>query len=113
METLTKDAASNGKVEEEDRILPDPYYRIIETVPPNTYGIERVRFFTGEVNGLPEVERAKVRQLFESYAMKMVHTNASDLDMGAGSCNGLVWLRVDGMKRPYPDLGEMSGDGQS
>ena len=102
--------ASNGTGAEDSRFLPEPYYRVIDSVPPNTFGIERVRYFIGEVNGLPEVSRSTVRAKFNDYAMKMVEMNASDMDMGAGSCKGMVWYRVDGFKRPHPDLGKLSDD---
>lgn len=37
--------------------------------------------------------------------LKMRAANASDLDMGAPGCNGAVWFRVYGVKKPVPELG--------
>jgi twitching motility protein PilT len=109
VETTTKVHSSNG-VKLEGSLLPEQYYRIIETVPPNTYGIERVRYYTGEVNKLPESVKGIVRERFNDFVREMVQKNASDLDMGGDACKGQFWYRVDGFKRPYPDLGEYSPD---
>ncbi len=100
---------TNG-IREDEKLLPEPYYRIIDTVPPNTFGIERVRYYTGEVNKLPESVKGVVRERFNDFVREMVQKNASDLDMGGHSCKGQFWYRVDGFKRPYPDLGEYSPD---
>jgi twitching motility protein PilT len=110
VETATKSTAPSNGIEETDRILPDKYYQMMETVPPNTYGIERIRYYTGEVNKLPESVKAIVRERFNDFVREMVQKNASDLDMGGESCKGHLWYRVDGFKRPYPDLGEFTAD---
>ena len=107
--TTLKRRPTNG-IKEHEQILPEQYYRIIDTVPPNTFGIERVRYYTGEVNKLPESVKGVVRERFNGFVREMVQKNASDLDMGGHSCKGQFWYRVDGFKRPYPDLGEYSPD---
>jgi twitching motility protein PilT len=109
VETTTRRRPSNG-LESTEKILPEQYYRIMDTVPPNTFGIERVRYYTGEVNKLPESVKGIVRERFNDFVREMVQKNASDLDMGGDSCKGYFWYRVDGFKRPYPDLGKYSAD---
>ena len=109
METTTRIRPTNG-VKETEHILPEQYYRIMDTVPPNTFGIERVRYYTGEVNKLPESIKGIVRERFNDFVREMVQKNASDLDMGGDSCKGHFWYRVDGFKRPYPDLGKYTPD---
>lgn len=108
--TAAPDVRVNGSAETEEGILPDAYYRILDTLPPSVYGIERVRYYTGEINGLPEVEKAVVRQKFNDFVSKMMQINASDMDMGGESCNGHIWYRVDGLKKPYPELGRLTED---
>lgn len=40
--------------------------------------------------------------------LKMRAMVASDLDMGGPGCNGYIWFRVYGFKKPYQDLGRFS-----
>ena len=86
--------------------LPASYYRIIEEVSPEFIGMARVRYYAEKLNMLPLADREAARAVFADLAQKMVQLNASDLDMGGTGCNGYVWYRVDGFKRPEPEMGQ-------
>lgn len=86
--------------------LPASYYRIIEEVSPEFIGMARVRYYAEKLNMLSLADREAARAVFADLAQKMVQLNASDLDMGGTGCNGYVWYRVDGFKRPEPEMGQ-------
>ncbi len=86
--------------------LPASYYRIIDEVSPEFIGMTRIRYYAEKLNMLSLADREAARAVFADLAQKMVQLNASDLDMGGTGCNGYVWYRVDGFKRPEPEMGQ-------
>ena len=86
--------------------LPASYYRIIDEVSPEFIGMARVRYYAEKLNMLSLADREAARAVFADLAQKMVQLNASDLDMGGTGCNGYVWYRIDGFKRPEPNMGQ-------
>lgn len=59
---------------------------------------------------LPDEDRKLARTIFDTLAAQMVTVNATDLDLGGPAATGHVWMRVDGQKAPYPDLGTIDVD---
>lgn len=86
--------------------LPPSYYRIISETSPEFVGMARIRYYAEKLNMLPLSEREAARAVFGELAQKMIQLNASDLDMGGTGCNGYIWYRVDGAKRPEPGVGQ-------
>ncbi len=73
---------------------------------PEFIGMARIRYYAEKLNMLSLADREAARAVFADLAQKMVQLNASDLDMGGTGCNGYVWYRVDGFKRPEPEMGQ-------
>ena len=55
-------------------------------------------------------ERSALRKLMDSYLLRMVKLNASDIDLGGYGSSGQIWFRVYGDKKPQTDLGKFTFD---
>ena len=55
-------------------------------------------------------ERSALRKLMDSYLMRMLKINASDIDLGGYGSGGHVWFRVYGDKKPDTTIGEFTLD---
>ncbi len=88
--------------------LPPSYYRIIRETSSEFVGMDRMQVYAEKLNALPQTDRDAARALFAEFAHKMVELNASDVDLGGPGCNELIWYRVDGFKRPAPEMGALN-----
>ena len=111
METLTTQTYQNGHAAPataEKFELPARYHHILYEAPPDYFGVALMHLYAERIDALPYEERDHVRAFFRGLAHKMIELNASDLDMGGPACNGQIWYRVDGHKRPRRELGTYS-----
>jgi twitching motility protein PilT len=90
--------------------MPAAYRAIINSVPEDYTGVDRMKWYAERIAGLDRDDRDIVRNFFRRIASRMVDLNASDLDMGGPAANDRIWYRVDGFKKPHPDMGEYSKD---
>ena len=77
-------------------------------MPPVLSEAGRVRFLYDNIVALPEDTRLMLQLHIHQLAMHMIHTGASDMDAGGPASNEQVWYRVDGVKKPYAELGSAS-----
>ena len=81
----------------------------IRKIPGILVGTERQRFIGNEIVGkLPEEHRLILINLMNSFLMRMRELDASDIDLGGWAARGQVWLRINGVKKPVPELGVFS-----
>jgi twitching motility protein PilT len=88
--------------------LPASFYDILSTVPADLFGEPRARLLAEGIARAPEADVEKVRNLYRSLVRAMIELNASDMDIGGPAGRGAVWYRVDGFKRPFPEVGSFS-----
>lgn len=116
MEPVFNPQLSNGDpalapiavVDQQERPLPASFYHLLSQLTPDLEGAERIREMATMVNDLPQNDRDAMRALYKKLARRMVKLNASDMDMGGPACKGHIWYRVDGDKKPYPDMGRFT-----
>ncbi len=112
METLTEQTLRrNGNDPEAiapDLVLPRELRELAEAVPANLYGLQKMQWYAERVNTWSEDLRGEISKIFDGFVREMVDVDASDLDIGAEACRGLMWYRVDGLKKPRPQVGRMT-----
>ncbi|MBN1593382.1 MAG: Flp pilus assembly complex ATPase component TadA [Candidatus Coatesbacteria bacterium] len=62
------------------------------------------------LNELHINQRQVLKSLVDTWLDRTVEMQASDIDVGSHGCEGSIWMRVFGFKRPCPDLGSFSID---
>ena len=88
-----------------DASLPDLCQRIIDSIPESYRGQRRLRYLAEETDKLSVEDETALRERVERFAKRTLELDASDMDLGGRACNGNVWYRVEGDKRPEEDLG--------
>ena len=83
---------------------------IISTLHKSLYGLERVRSTSVQIQLLDEDRKAKLQTLLQHFMRHMLEIGASDIDCGGPASRGSIWMRVDGDKRPRPELGNYTQD---
>ena len=75
-------------------------------IPPTLFSIDKEQFIGNEIiKKLNNDSRVVLRSLINGFLEDMRRRGASDIDFGGLGCNKQVWFRVQGDKKPYPDLG--------
>lgn len=82
----------------------------VATIPESVYGLERQIFIGDLVEKLPIESRTLLRELVNSFLMRMFTINASDIDFGGFGGQGQIWYRIFGSKKPDPTLEKMTSD---
>jgi twitching motility protein PilT len=109
--TLEEFSVSGNDTEEQasdsglDASLPDLCQRIIDSIPESYRGQRRLRYLAEETDKLSVEDETALRERVERFAKRTLELDASDMDLGGRACNGNVWYRVEGDKRPEEDLG--------
>ncbi len=106
-EILTAPVVDENTEDEYLHPLPPGYVSIFSDIPDELEGPGRVAEIVRRMQHVTPSDRAVVREFFRQLVHKMVAINASDLDMGGPACQEQVWYRVDGDKRPYPEVGKI------
>lgn len=73
----------------------------IARVPDHLHGTERQKWIVEVLDRSPLETRTALREVLEHHLLMMKDFEASDVDMGGDGCNGQIWYRVHGDKRPY------------
>lgn len=81
--------------------------QLIAAIPENFTGVEQCAAIDQWLTDHPDKE-AECRDILVSWLMKMREINAADIDFGAPGCEGQVWMRVYGSKKPHSSLGHFS-----
>ena len=67
---------------------------------PSAAGMEYHREIGEIMESLPEVKRLELQETYEDYLRLMMENEASDMDIGGPGCDGKVWYRIYGEKKP-------------
>ncbi len=77
--------------------LVDP---ILQQLPSNTRGLDRHVHLGEIVDNLEEAHKNELRDILDTFLKRMLKNQASDIDLGGPGCNGRVWYRIFGDKKP-------------
>ncbi len=83
---------------------------IASSIPETSPGMERQMIIGDLIAKISPAERSALRKLMDSYLMRMIRLNASDIDMGGYGSAGQIWFRVYGDKKPDSALGKFTLD---
>jgi len=81
---------------------------IAEQVPENLIGLDRQVFIGNSLKKITPEERMFLKRLFDTFLLFMKENEASDIDIGGRGCNGKVWYRIYGEKKPEMEFGEFT-----
>ncbi len=90
--------------------LPDVARRLLAQVAEGAMGEERLAQIAEIVKLIDRPTRQLIREAFEPVPARMIDLDASDVDAGGPAAKGQVWYRVQGAKKPYPEMGRFSLD---
>ena len=83
---------------------------VVESIPQTAFGVERQMLIGDLITRLSQEERVSMRNLLESYLLRMFEIGASDIDLGGYGSQGRVWYRIHGSKKPDMTLPEFNHD---
>lgn len=81
---------------------------VISKIPRSSRGIDRHIKLGEVVETLSDDHREDLGRILEGYLKRMLKNEASDIDIGGPGCNGRVWYRIFGDKRPVKDPENLS-----
>ncbi|MBI1806959.1 MAG: PilT/PilU family type 4a pilus ATPase [Ignavibacteria bacterium] len=87
-------------MEEAKALLKD----IVGSIPETAFGVERQMLIGDLVSRQSQEERVIIKRMFEHFLMRMTEISASDIEIGGFGCQGKIWFRIHGTKKPDPDL---------
>ncbi len=90
--------------------IPEICKQIAAQTPDSLFGSDRIQYHIDQLNQIEPRERVAMRVHMDHTIRHMIHKNASDIDMGGRAGGGLVWLRINGEKKPDFSLGRYSLD---
>lgn len=73
---------------------------LAEQVKPSSRGLERHREIGRVIEEQSQETRKELRDVLESFLLKMYDNEASDIDIGGPGCGNKVWYRIHGDKSP-------------
>ena len=80
---------------------------IVKALPATVSGMDRLQYIAKALNGLDGSVRTPMRLFVEQFARHMNARGASDMDAGGPASNGLIWYRINGVKKPCANLGSI------
>ncbi len=83
---------------------------VVESIPQTAFGVERQMLIGDLISRLSQEERVSMRDLLESYLLRMFEIGASDIDLGGYGSQGRVWYRIHGSKKPDMTLPQFTHD---
>ena len=90
--------------------LPPALGRLLGAMPPRLTGEDRLRAIADGLARLDAHDLDRLREVVETFVVRMLDLGASDIDAGGPACNGRVWYRVNGDKAPREEMGVYSTD---
>lgn len=84
--------------------------QIVANIPDTAYGVERQMLIGDLVSRQSQEERILIKRMFDSFLMKMFEITASDIDLGGFGCQGKIWYRIHGQKKPDAALPSFTYD---
>ncbi|WP_421774671.1 type IV pilus twitching motility protein PilT [Gracilimonas sp.] len=83
---------------------------VIEQLPRTSRGIDRHVQLGNVVDNLGDDHREKLSEVLDGYLKRMLKNDASDIDLGGPGCDGRVWYRIYGDKKPAKEPLSLSLD---
>jgi twitching motility protein PilT len=78
---------------------------LLGQIPDTLFGLERQVAIGDIVSQLESRERSNLRKILDKFLSKMFLLEASDIELGGHGCQGQVWYRIHGTKKPEPVWG--------
>jgi len=83
--------------------------KLSESIPESLIGTEKQQYIGSELLWkLGNEERLILRAFINECLFEMRKRDASDIDMGGWGAKEMIWLRIQGVKRPIPEFGKYS-----
>ncbi|MEX0929331.1 MAG: PilT/PilU family type 4a pilus ATPase [Balneolales bacterium] len=83
---------------------------LIEQIPKTAIGLERHLAIGEVIDAQPEEVRFRLKGLLDSWLENMDKNEASDIDLGGLGCDGKVWYRIHGNKKPWAAIPKTTRD---
>jgi twitching motility protein PilT len=83
---------------------------IIDQIPRTLRGIDRHEAIGKIIDGLDDDHKEQLTAYLDALLKRMLKNEASDIDLGGPGCDGKVWYRIFGDKRPAKSPTELSLD---
>lgn len=90
--------------------LSELVHPVIEQLPRTSRGIDRHVQLGNVVDNLGDDHREKLSDILDGYLKRMLKNDASDIDLGGPGCDGRVWYRIYGDKKPAKEPLSLSLD---
>ena len=74
--------------------------QVVSSIPDTSFGVERQMLIGDLVARQSQEERVLIKRMFDSYLLRMIEMEASDIDLGGFGSQGRIWYRVHGNKKP-------------
>src|SRR5690554_1524146 len=81
---------------------------LIKQLPTTAHGTDMLMLMGKIIDELPDETRLQLRDILDSYLLKMKKNQASDIDIGGYGCDGKIWYRIFGDKKPLKQAEELS-----
>lgn len=78
--------------------------RLVHQIPKIMFGQERLEFIAKMLTEQSEEVRQTLKKKLDSFLNRMYPKEASDIDIGGAGCDGKIWYRVYGVKKPDLEL---------
>ena len=74
--------------------------QVVSNIPETAYGVERQMLIGDLASRQSTEERIIIKRMLDGFLMRMFEIMASDIDMGGFGCQGKLWYRIHGVKKP-------------
>ena len=91
-------------------MLNEMFTKILKDIPNYITGIERQISIRKNLKQLNSEEIFIFKSEINKYLAKMRDVDASDIEIGGTTSNGLIWFRIYGKKEPQAEFGKFSND---
>lgn len=75
--------------------------RYLSDVPEELNNIDLAQYLINILFEMPTEDRKMFRKYLETFLKQMDQMEASDIDLGGEGCQGKIWYRIHGIKRPW------------
>lgn len=83
---------------------------VINKLPKTSRGLERQIKIGELIEELDEDRRIELSSVLDAFLLEMLSNEASDIDIGGPGCDGKVWYRIFGDKKPVKMPNELTLD---
>jgi twitching motility protein PilT len=95
---------------QDHHLIDQIFDKILANTPPHSEEVDRQDYFGQNIEKLTPPERSVLRKKVEEFLLFMRQKEASDIEIGGVTAKRSIWLRIQGRKEPYSELGKWSLD---